>query len=188
MNSTIPREEGIALTLLSVFGALKLENLNYALSCIGNEKNNYWYLNRMVRQMKIFTKDGYYLATPRSEPKERRNRVFWVLMQYIDDIEIATIQREASPEGISFLMSNKFYRIIIGSPVPDTTTDLINDISNKEVNCIIVISDDKTIEEYKEINKKHCFAIVKPVPSSEHPEVDFFSTKAPIKAEAIAHA
>ena len=99
--------------------------------------------------------------------------MFWVLMQYIDDIEIATLQREASPEGISFLMSNKFYRIILGSPVPSTTTDLINDISNKEVNCIIVVADDKNIDEYSDINKKHCFAIVKQAPSSEHPEVDF---------------
>lgn len=178
MSPAIPKEEGVALTLLSVFGAIKSENLNHALFKICNEYNNYWYLKRMVRQMKIFEKDGYFLANPRSEPKEQRTLLYWVLMQYLERVNLATLQRERSPEGLSFVMDNKYYRIISSSPVPDVTTALVNEMGNEEVNCILIVPDEESIKDYREIRKRHCFAIVNYEQDKAIPNVTFYTTTA----------
>lgn len=178
MRSILPREEGVALTLLSVFGALRLDCLDYALFRICGKENNQWYLNRMVRQMKIFGDGVNYLATPKSKQDERISRCFWVIMQYIDSIDLPTMQREREPDGVSFLRNNKLYRSLIASPMAETTISLINRVASDDVNYIIIVRKEEEIEQFEELKRSHAFAIVEPYEEGQVPEVSFYTKKA----------
>jgi len=178
VQTIMPREEGVALALLSVFGSLHADCLNYALFRICGKDNNQWYLNRMVRQMKIFSDGVNYMATPRSKCDEKILRCFWVLMQYIDSVELPTLQREMNPDGVSFIRGNKLYQILIAASTADITLSLINRKDSPDTNYIIIIRQEKEMEEYEGLDRKHAFAIVEPHKAGEIPEVAFFIEKA----------
>ena len=179
MRTTMPREEATVMVSQSVFGALLADSLNEALRAIYNNDNNQWYLNRMVHQMKIFSDGVNYQAIPRSKHDSRITKCFWVLMKYIDTVDLPIMQKGRNPDGVSVLRNNKLYRVVVAKPETDITFSLIN-----RIECIK--QNKSTGKNHHGVRKRssgipgknHAFAVVSPYANGEIPEVSFYTKKA----------
>lgn len=178
MIQNLPTEEATALSLLSAFDAIEKKSLEYALSVLCGKPNNMWYLNRMARYQMLFADGNHFKSSPMIKPTDGTDRCYWVLMQYIKTLDIATLQKEVQPDGVSFIRDNKIYRIVAANPNPDTTISLLDRISTPDIKLIVVVRTEKDLEAYANLNDNISFAVVKPHAPGTIPEVSFYQKKA----------
>ena len=85
---------------------------------------------------------------------------FWVLLKYIDKVDLESITKETDPAGISFIMNHKAYVIYALGPIPEDTVDLINKSTDSYEKLIIVCNSKDEAMQLPAINKPHYFALL----------------------------
>lgn len=183
MAKQLSQEERVALTLLSAAGALHAQQLNLAVNKLCGHEDSIWYLDRMKRRNQLFspTKNSYS-ASPIIKPREETIDAFWVMLQYIEKIELTSIEPVKYPYGFVFVMKGKLYRVASLNVIPAVTVNYINSSSDDQ-NYIIITKNIEQAKALPQIEKNHMFAVVDY--SSEIPTVTWISPKKPAKVQTV---
>ena len=113
--------EGAVSYILQLFGPLSVEALNafvfqYAINNeIKNVKEEYAgkvLLPWMRRQQAIFSVGGLYASNPMLPVNRKMETSFWIMLEFLDEINMSYIWQSPFPGQVSFVRRNCIYEII----------------------------------------------------------------------------
>lgn len=183
MTKILSQEERVALTLLSAAGSLHRQQLNIAINTLCGHEDSIWFLERMKRRNQLFsTTKNSYSASPIIKPRDETIDAFWVMLQYIDKIELTSIEQVKNPAGYMFVMNGKPYRVVGLNVIPAVTVNYINS-SSDDYNYIIIVENVEQAKSLPPIEKKHVFASIER--STDIASVTWLSPKKPAKLQVV---